>query len=160
MRWELIQIEWLADVSSQWCLPFPLKPTSLSRAMGKKGGGQADGWPNLLVPSSNKPGTKEAASDNTNSTMIGSDQSQSGSKMWRRDYRLPFFCPLVLIKEGWEWLEKVGGGGLPRQEVFQQTNIKITKQIQLDLLETNKFQSKITNLMNGGTDNKNMRTNT
>lgn len=70
--------------------------------MGKKGGGQADGWPNLPVPSSNKPGTKEAASDNTNSTMIGSDQSQSGSKKWRRDYRLLFFCPLVLIKEGWE----------------------------------------------------------
>lgn len=57
-----------------------------------------------------------------------------------------------MIGEGWGWGFTETGG--------QQTNIKITKQIQLDLLERNNFQYKITNMMSGGTDNKNMWTNT
>lgn len=40
--------------------------------------------------SSTEPNTKEAASDNTNSTMIGSDGSQSAAKKWWHDYRLLF----------------------------------------------------------------------
>lgn len=72
-------------VRSQWCVSFPLKPTPLSRATGQAGGkeGQTDGWPlppPTQIPSSNQPDTKEAASDNTNSTMIGSDGSQSAAK--------------------------------------------------------------------------------
>lgn len=82
-------------VRSQWCVSFPLKPTPLSRATGQDrgvGGGedgqagrQTDGWaftpaPQPKFPSSNQPDTKEAASDNTNSTMIGSDGSQSAAK--------------------------------------------------------------------------------
>lgn len=82
-------------VRSQWCVSFPLKPTPLSRATGQDGG--AGGWggragrqadwrlaftpaPQPKFPSSNQPDTKEAASDNTNSTMIGSDGSQSAAK--------------------------------------------------------------------------------
>lgn len=74
-------IEWLIGVESQWCVSFPLKPTPLSRATGQEGGRQAD-WQLALapVPSSNKPDTKKAAGDNTNSTMIGSDGSQSAAK--------------------------------------------------------------------------------
>lgn len=83
-------------VRSQWCVSFPLKPTPLSRATGQDRGGRGVGRtgrqagrltaglyprpPQPKFPSSNQPDTKEAASDNTNSTMIGSDGSQSAAK--------------------------------------------------------------------------------
>lgn len=85
---------------AKWCVSFPLKPTPRSRATGQEGGGQADGWPRPLAPSSDRPDTKETASDNTNSTAIGADGSQSASNKGRRDYRLAFFCSLGLIEEG------------------------------------------------------------
>lgn len=51
---------------------------------------------------------KEAASDNTNSTMIGSDGSQSAAKKWWRDYRLLFLFASA-DRVGEEEEEVIGG---------------------------------------------------
>lgn len=68
--------------------------------MGQGGGRQA-GRPTAGLtppnPSSNKPDTEEAASDNTNSTMIGSDGSQSAAKSGGVIIDC-FFCSQVLIE--------------------------------------------------------------
>lgn len=75
-------------------LPFKANTAKQSHGAGQGGAGggedgqagrQTDGWPlppppQPKFPSSNQPDTKEAASDNTNSTMIGSDGSQSAAK--------------------------------------------------------------------------------
>lgn len=108
-------------------LPFKANTAKQSHGGGgRKGAGrQTDGWPRPPDPSSNKPDTKEAASDNTNSTMIGSDGSQSAAKSGGVIIDC-FFCWLLLIE---------GGGGdwrkmmrreklLGQEEVFEQTNIK------------------------------------
>lgn len=59
------------DVKSQ--ISFPSKQTPLSRAKGQ----EVEVTPPSLFPRSNQPDRREAASDNTNSTMIGSDGPQS-----------------------------------------------------------------------------------
>lgn len=89
---------------SQWCVSFPLKPTPLSRATGQEGGRAgrlSDGWPRPPPPRRPKQQQnqtqKEAASDNTNSTMIGSDGSQSAAKSGGVIIDC-FFCSLVLIE--------------------------------------------------------------
>lgn len=61
-------------------LPFKANTAKQSHGAGRGQGRQTDICPWPPVPSSNKPDTKEAAGDNTNSTMIGSDGSQSAAK--------------------------------------------------------------------------------
>lgn len=102
------------------------------------------------VPSSNKSDTKEAASDNTNSTMIGSDGSQSAAKIGGMIIDC-FFCSLVLI-EGGLIGGRCGGKNITGEGV--QTNQH--KKIQLDLLKEREGNYHIYNnehkVMNRGTD--------
>ena len=75
-------------------LPFKANTAKQSHGAGRGADRQTDDRPPPCAPypSSDKPDTKEAASDNTNSTMIGSDGSQSAAKKWWRDYRLLFLA--------------------------------------------------------------------
>ena len=92
-----------------WCVKpmLYLLPFKANTAKHRHGAGrgqvdrQADSWPcppHPPVQSSHRPDTKEAASDNTNSTMIGFDGSQSAAKSCGVIIDC-FFCSLVLIEE-------------------------------------------------------------
>lgn len=61
-------------------LPFTANTAKQSHGAGSGQAGRLTAGPAPLIPSSDQPDTKEAASDNTNSTMIGSDGSQSAAK--------------------------------------------------------------------------------
>lgn len=87
------------------------------------------------LPSSNQPETKKAASDNTNSTMIGSDGSQSavggGEKKKGGGVIIDCFsCRLVLIEEvgrdSWEEKQNKNyikpGGGVQTNQHKKNTN--------------------------------------
>lgn len=84
-------------------LPFKANTAKQSHGAGRGWAGRLTAGLAPSVPSSNKPDTKEAANDNTNSTMIGSDGSQSAAKSGGVIIDC-FFCSQVLI----EW----GGGSL------------------------------------------------
>lgn len=113
-------------------LPFKANTAKQSHGAGRGAGRQTDGWPRHPpppIPSSNQPDTKEAASDNTNSTMIGSDGSQSAAKSGGVIIDC-FFCSLVLIERGRREGGVIGGRGEGKkiswgqEEVFKQNNRK------------------------------------
>lgn len=82
-------------------LPFEANTAKQSHGAGRgRAGGQAGRPTAGLTPPTQaviKPDTKEAASDNTNSTMIGSDGSQSAVKSGAVIIDC-FFCSQVLIE--------------------------------------------------------------
>lgn len=149
MKWELIAvlIEWLMGcVRSQWCVSFPLKANTAKQSHGPgRGAGRQADWrlasppltPPPSFPSSNKPDTKEAASDNTNSTMIGSDGSQSAAKSGGVIIDCFFlFASADQVGKGGDWRKMRMGGGVLNEPTYIKKYIYIyTKQIESDLLE-------------------------
>lgn len=117
-------------VYSQWGVSFPLKPTPLSRATGWGAGGRAGGGGGARVgrqaDSRPHPPTKAATNQtkrdgehNTNSTMIGSDGSQSAVLAWSS----------IAFSGHWCWLTGGGRGdwgrGITETGGVRSTNIKM-----------------------------------
>lgn len=102
-------------------LPFKANTAKQSHGAGRGRAGRLTAGLAPSVPSSNKPDTKEAASDNTNSTMIGSDGSQSAAKSGGVIIDC-FFCSPVLIEGGeFDWRKmwrggKITGGGVQTKQ--------------------------------------------
>lgn len=138
----MILLNWVIDGCEKpmvCLLPFKANTAKQSHGAGRGGGGggrggragrQAD-WrlaftpaPQPKFPSSNQPDTKEAASDNTNSTMIGSDGSQSAAKSGGVIIDCFFLFTSADRRGRGGWLEEDEDGGRGKkitggQEVFK-----------------------------------------
>lgn len=143
MKWEQSLFNQAIDGCVKPNVSFPLKPTPLSRATGQERGvGWRADWrlaspPSPTVSSSNQPDTKEAASDNTNSTMIGSDGSQSAAKSGGVIIDCFFLFASADRRGGGIVIGGRWGGGITgvRRRCPNKSTWKYTKQIQSDLLE-------------------------